>query len=141
MTDISLTSVPATQVENRSWLLSQHGTEPGTTPSVTLDISKFTAGTHYPNGYIPSGIVITKVTATGLWGPYDTAATDGREITTVGRIGLLFGSLPVNTGATKIGGAVVVHGFVNPTRVPFTSGIGGLTAAAQTALSLIHFAA
>jgi hypothetical protein len=44
------------QVEDRSWLLSPHGTEPGTTPSVILDITKFTAATHFPNGYIKSGM-------------------------------------------------------------------------------------
>jgi hypothetical protein len=140
MTDISVfTSV--SQAEKRSWLLSPHGTDPGTTPSVTLDPTKFTAGTHYPNGYIPSGTVVTKVTATGFWGPYDGSATDGREITTSGRIGILFGSLPVRPGSTKIGGAVVVHAFVNPAKLPFQSGTGSLTAAARTALPLIHFSA
>jgi hypothetical protein len=140
MTDISvLTTV--SQAEKRSWLLSPHGTDASTTPSVTLDPTKFVAGTHYANGYIPSGTVVSQVTATGLYGPYDGTATDGREITTSGRIGILFGSLPVRAGATKIGGAVVVHGFVNPAKLPFQSGTGSLTAAARTALPLIHFSA
>jgi hypothetical protein len=69
MTDISVSSV-AYQVEKRSWLLSQHGTDPGTTPSITLDVSAFTAGVHYPNGYIPSGTNLAKITASGLYGPY-----------------------------------------------------------------------
>jgi hypothetical protein len=69
MTDISV-STSAYQVEKRSWLLSQHGTDPGTTPSITLDVSAFTAGVHYPNGYIPSGTNLAKITATGLYGPY-----------------------------------------------------------------------
>jgi hypothetical protein len=140
MTDISvLTTV--SQVEKRSWLLSPHGTDPGTTPSVTLDPAKFTAGTHYPNGYVQSGIVVSKVTATGLWGPYDGTATDGREIVTSGRIGILFGSLPIRTGSTRIGGAVVVQAFVDPAKLPIQSGAGSLTAAARTALPLIHFSA
>jgi hypothetical protein len=139
MTDISVTSI-ARHVENRSWLTSPHGTEPGTTPSVTVDVSKFTAGTHYPNGYIKSGIVLTQITAGGLWGPYDSTATDGREITTPGRIGILYGTLSVHPGSTKIGGAIVVHGFVNPAKLPHQAGAGGITAAAKTALSLIHFA-
>jgi hypothetical protein len=69
MTDISVSTL-AYQVDDRSWLLSQHGTDPGTTPSITLDVSAFTAGTHYPNGYIPSGTNLAKITANGLYGPY-----------------------------------------------------------------------
>lgn len=38
-----------------------------------LDISTFTAGTHYPNGYIPSGLPVAKVG--GVLVPYD--ATEG----------------------------------------------------------------
>jgi hypothetical protein len=69
MTDISV-STTSFQVEKRSWLLSPHGTEPGATPSITLDVSAFTANVHYPNGYIPSGTNLAKITATGLYGPY-----------------------------------------------------------------------
>jgi hypothetical protein len=36
-----------------SWLDSTHGIANART--VTIDISTFTAGTHFPNGYIPSG--------------------------------------------------------------------------------------
>ncbi len=139
MTDISVVTTQY-QSENRSWLLSEHGTEPGTTPGVTLDISKFVAGTHYPNGYIPSGTVIGLVTATGLYGPYDPDGNDGRETAT----GILFGSLPVRTGSTKVGGAQVVHGFVAETKLPFASAAvgteGRLDAAAKADLPLIHFA-
>jgi hypothetical protein len=120
MTDISV-STTGYQVENRSWLLSAHGTDPGANPSVTLDVSKFTAGTHYPNGYIPSGIALGKVTATGLYGPYDGAASDGRETAS----GLLFSTLGVRTGATKIGGALVIHGFVKESKLPFAIDTAG----------------
>jgi hypothetical protein len=126
------------QVENRSWLLGPHGTEPGTTPSITIDVSKFTKASHYPNDYVPSGIVLGKVTATGLYGPYDSTALDGREVAA----GHLFGSLPIRTGSTKVGGALVVHAFVNPDKLPIadaTAGGGFLTTAARTALNLIHY--
>ena len=46
-TDISVHS-STYQVEDRSWLASQHGVD--VTPGVTLDISKFTKATHFPNG-------------------------------------------------------------------------------------------
>lgn len=80
MTDISVSSV-AYQVEKRSWLLSQHGTDPGTTPSITLDVSAFTPATHYPNGYLLSGIVLGRITAGGKFGPYSGRAS---EVQTVG---------------------------------------------------------
>ncbi|WP_032368584.1 head decoration protein [Rhodococcoides fascians] len=122
MTDISVVST-GYQVENRSWLISAHGTDPGTNPSVVLDLSKFTAGTHFPNGFIPSGIALGKVTATGLYGPYDNTATDGRETAA----GHLFSTLGVRTGQTKVGGALVVHGFIRESKLPFTIDTAGKT--------------
>jgi hypothetical protein len=78
LTDISLLTT-SFQVEDRSWLLSPHGTDPGTTPTVTLDVSAFTAATHYPNGFFPSGILLAPITASGLYGPYDDSLADGRQ--------------------------------------------------------------
>jgi len=76
MTDISV-SKSTYAVENLSWFLDEGGYE---AESITLDISAFTAGTHYPKGFIPSGTAIGKITATGLYGPYDDTATDGRQV-------------------------------------------------------------
>lgn len=135
-TDISVTTT-AYQVEDRSWLLSEHGTDPGTTPSITLDVSAFTAGTHYPNGYIKSGTPLGKITATGLYGPYDNAAVDGRQTAE----GLLFSSVKVPNPAdttVDVGGAMVVHGFVKLSRLPAAP---VLDAAGQADLKLIHFTA
>jgi hypothetical protein len=85
MTDISVAST-SYQVVKRAWLLSPHGTDPGTTPSITLDVSAFTAAVHYPNGYIPSGTPLGKITATGLYGPY--SVTDEVQSVTEGGSGL-----------------------------------------------------
>jgi len=117
MTNISVVKT-SHQTENRSWLASTHGTEPGANPSITLDVSKFTAGTHYPDGYLKSGVVLGKVTATGLYGPYDNAASDGREVAR----GHLLASLNVGT-LTKIGGALLVHGFVTESKLPANHGL------------------
>lgn len=117
------------QVENRSWLASEHGTDHK--PSVTLDVSKFVQATHYPKGYIASGTVVGKVTATGLYGPYDKDATDGREVAA----GHLFNSVSV-VGDTKVGNAILVHGFVTEAKLPTNH---GLDAGAKTALSLIKY--
>lgn len=91
MTDISMSTV-SYQVEDKSWLLSQHGTGPGMTPSATLDISAFTSGTHYPNGYIPSGTALSKITGAGAgdvgkYGPY-SGTTDEVQVLTEGGSGL-----------------------------------------------------
>lgn len=123
------------QVEQRGWLASGHGTEPGATPSVTLNISLFTAATHYPNGYIPSGTVLGKVTATGLYGPYDDAAVDGRNTA----VGILFDSENVRTGQTQATSAILVHGFVEKARLPFQSGTGSADANGVADLKNIIF--
>lgn len=134
MTDISVSRTQF-QVEDRSWLMGPHGTGPGDNPSITLDVSAFTAGTHYPNGYIPSGCHLGRITATGLYGPYDDAVSDGRQTCA----GLLVSSVkvpnPANT-AIDVGGALLVHGFVRLSRLPFA-----LDANGQADLKLIHFSA
>lgn len=226
------------QSEDRSWLLGPHGTDPGSNPSATLLLELFDEDLHYPNGFIPSGIVLGRVTATGVYGPYtgdassevqtvteggsgltsftltfsgqttaslddqataadvqealealsnigagnvvvtgspggvytvtftgDLAGTnvdqmtatptggtgsvtvatltgggvdasaDGREVAA----GLLFGSLAVREGATRVAGALLVHGFVNPDRLPIPLGTGSLTTAARTDLKQVSF--
>ena len=140
MTDISVLSTPF-QVEKRNWLLDAHGSD--ATVSITLDVSAFTAATHYPNGYFPSGIILAPITATGLYGPYDDTAVDGRAVAG----GILFSSVKVpNTAVTTIdvGAAMLVHGFVKIARLPIANGATGrgyIDANGQTDLKLIHFVA
>lgn len=121
--------------ESRGWLRGPHGTEPGANPSITLDLTLFTEADHYPDGYIMSGCVVGKVTATGLWGPYDPAATDGRETAR----GLLFNSDSVRSGQAKSLNALFAHGFVDPDRLPYTGVTGELDAAAKADLTLIYW--
>lgn len=128
-----MTRITEFQAEERSWLRGPHGTEPGSNPNVTLLTSLFTKATHYPNGFIPSGIVLGKVTATGVYGPYDPAGSDGREVAA----GLLFGSLTVD--GTHVSSGLVVHAFVDPARLPIKTGTGSLDADARTDLKHIIF--
>lgn len=83
------TSVQSTayQVEKRDWMLSILGQTPGENPSVTLDVSKFTQGVHFPNGFIPSGTPIGLLTSGGLGGPY-SGTTDEVQTVTEGGSGL-----------------------------------------------------
>ena len=140
MTDISVVST-SYQVEKRSWLLSQHGTDPGSTSSITLDVSAFTAATHYPNGYLMSGIVLGKITATGKYAPYVDAAVDG----TGTAAGFLFSSVKIPNLAdltVDVGGALLVHGFVRTAKLPIANaatGGGFIDANGRTDLKLIHF--
>lgn len=121
------------QAEDRSWLRGPHGVEPGTTPTVTLLMSLFTKADHYPNGFIPSGIVLGKVTASGVYGPYDPEASDGRETAA----GLLFGSLTVDGDRAASG--LVVHAFVDAARLPIKTGEGALDSDARADLKHIIF--
>ena len=96
---------------DQSWLDSAHGMRNARTE--VLDISTFTAGTHYPNGYIPSGTPLAKVA--GMMVPYTSA-----EATTTGP-GIFWGHLltdqPV-VGTVDFGVPVLTHGRVKSAKVP-----------------------
>lgn len=116
--DIQPTTTEVTSTADRPWLLSTYGTE--TNKTVTLDISQFTSGTHYTpaaNGVpnvIKSGMPLGKVTASGLYGAYDSAATDGTQVFA----GLLETDTAFNTGSTKVGAALRIVGDVNVAKLP-----------------------
>jgi hypothetical protein len=67
--------------EDRSWLGSAHGTT--ATRTITLDVTAFTEGTHYPNGFIPSGIVLAEL-ASGLFAPYAGRTAEVQSVTITG---------------------------------------------------------
>lgn len=96
-----------------------------------LDISTFTAGTHFPNGYIPSGLPVAKVS--GVLVPYD--ATEG---TTTGA-GILAGFVLTDVrviGATTpdFGVPLVDSGRVYVSKLPisFTAPAAAAKRAATT---------
>lgn len=132
MTDISV-STTSYQVEKRSWLLSQHGTDPGTTPSITLDISAFTPSVHYPNGYIPSGTNLAKITASSLYGPYtvtneiQTLTEGGAGLTsfTVTYSGQTTASLAAAATAAQVQAALEALSTIGAGNVVVTGNAGG----------------
>ncbi|SDD59073.1 Bacteriophage lambda head decoration protein D [Mycolicibacterium neoaurum] len=136
-TDISLQTTTY-QVGNKQWLLQ----EPKVKLNVTLDPSKFTAGTHYPNGYLPSGTAIGKVTATGLYGPYDDTKSDGTQTL----YGYTYADVRFvrqnGTTAAKVGtGAVVNDAIISVAKLPFQSGAGAVDAAGKADTPTIRYEA
>jgi hypothetical protein len=72
-------------VEDRSWLGSRDGT--AFTQTITLYVPAFTSGTHYPNGFIPSGTLLGKITSgagSGLYGPYAGSTNESQTVTITG---------------------------------------------------------
>lgn len=116
--DIQPITTTETLTADRRWLLSLHGSDMNKT--VTLDLSKFTSGTHYTaaaNGLpnrLKSGLPLGKITASGLYAPYTSGATDGTQ----NLAGLLDTETAFNTGSTKVGAALRVHGDVDTAKLP-----------------------
>lgn len=99
-----------------SWLGSDHGIWNGRTE--TVNISAFTAGTHYADGTLPSGTPVAIVA--GLLVPYDKT-----EATVTGA-GILAGFILTATQVTLYGVTtpanfvvpVIDHGRIKSARVP-----------------------
>lgn len=113
--------------EDRSWLASLHGTDD--CQGATLDGDLFG---DFEDGIVPSGVVLAQVTATGLYGPYDDAAEDGRA----DAAGHLFTTLSGVTAGRRVTGAVFYRGRVHRDRLPDGA---GLDAAAESDLDLIRY--
>ena len=110
----------ATYTASRSWLASLHGTDQ--TETVTIDASKLVAGTHYvastdstqPYSRVLSGVPLGRITASGLYGPYDPAAVDGRQVLA----GLVFDETLFAPGQPKIPCALMWHGVARASKIP-----------------------
>jgi hypothetical protein len=118
---------------DQSWLGGTHAIYD--TRTETLDPTAFTAGTHYPNGYIKSGTPLAKVG--GFMVPYTSA-----EGTTTGA-GVLAGHLYTDqkvVGNGKIPVPVLDHGRVKSAKVPQGSDAFTVPVAAakRAAMSIIY---
>lgn len=106
---------------DQSWLGSTHGLRNARTEVV--DISTFTAGTHYPNGYIPSGTPVALVG--GVLIPYDVTVgvTTGAGVLA----GHILTDQPV-VGTVDFAAPLFDHGRVNSAKVPYASFVTPITA-------------
>ncbi|MBG6083245.1 hypothetical protein [Zhihengliuella flava] len=94
-----------------SWVGAAHALRNARTEMI--DVSAFTESTHYPDGYIPSGTPVAKVS--GVLVPYDSA-----EATVTGA-GILAGFVLTDTpvsGTTDVPAALYDHGRVVTANVP-----------------------
>lgn len=102
-------------VDDQSWLATMKGMN--TCRTGTLNLALFTVD-HALNGFIPSGTVVGLVTASGLYGPYDDTAADGRQTAR----GLIFSGVQTSRfngpALTKAGFALFWEGVVKMSKLP-----------------------
>lgn len=105
--------------------------------SIVLDRSKFDLVTTWPNGYLPSGLPLSRLTATGLYAPYAGRSAEVQTLTrtsTGGTITLSFDGSPVSAtipasaaGFTAAATQTALEGLdnINPGDVVVTGVAGG----------------
>lgn len=120
-TNIAVTTESFNKASDKSWIGTRMGLQD--MRSITLDLSTFDAE-HVVNGYIPSGIALGIITATGKYGPYDNAQApgDGRGVLR----GHLFEEVKVTNIATDadVGAALFWTGVVKLSKLPQFVGTG-----------------
>lgn len=89
-----------------SWMLNTDGLNEGVTG--VLDVSTFTAGTHYPNGYFPCGLPVNVADRDVIKPWTDTAGAV---------LGFLIGDT-VTDGVEDATCAVLVRGNIKTAKVP-----------------------
>jgi hypothetical protein len=129
--DLAVRSYGPWSPENFSWLGSAHGTD--STQTITLVKSLFSAKSYYTdNQIIPGGVAIGQVTSGGatqyMYGPYDNAASDGRQV----MVGHLFGTKSVTGSGLYIGAALLVHGTVRLSKLAAITADHGVDSNGQT---------
>lgn len=131
--DLNLVQVEDYSLVTTGWLGSKHGTD--STRTIKLNLATFTGATHFPNGWVLDGITLGKITATGLYGPYESDAVDGRQNV----VGFLYATVKAHSASATPLAALLHHGTVVVAKAPLGTATsattpGTLDAAAQTAL-------
>lgn len=92
---------------DQSWLGSNHGTDNARTATIVL--ANFTAGTHYPNGHLPSGLAVNAADEANL-APWTDAA--GEEL------GFILFDQSVDSSDAKFAVPVIRHGIIRTDKLP-----------------------
>src|SRR3954468_9302311 len=100
MSDISIRTGKTYVNEDQRWIGAGGIRALSDADSITLARSLFDFVSNFPNKVLPSGVVLGKVTSAGatlnMYGPYDDAATDGRQVA----VGFLAVSVPIDANST-----------------------------------------
>jgi hypothetical protein len=95
---------------DQSWLGSAHGI--GNCRTVTIDVSAFTAGTHYPDGYLPSGLALD-VSDESAAVPWTATETE--------RLGFLFTDQTIDlNNLNDFAAPALRHGTIKVANLPIT---------------------
>lgn len=117
--------------DDQTWLANAEGTDGAV--GITLQANLFTEGTHYPEGFLKSGIALGKVTSTGLYGPYGGNASEVQTITvdaTGGTFTITFNgetttAIAEAATAATVQAAMEVLSSIDPGDVTVTGDAGG----------------
>lgn len=107
-------------LDDQSWLGSARGTQSART--VTLKTAAFTAGTHYPNGYFPSGLALAIPTSGANAGFAVPLAARPSEVQTV----TITGSPTGGTFTLTLDGATTAAIAYNATAAVLQAALEGL---------------
>lgn len=69
------------QGDDKSWLGDAHGVDMGI--PIELNLALFDLVTAFPNGFLPSGIVIARLTSSGAYGMYDPGTVVNESVSIV----------------------------------------------------------
>jgi hypothetical protein len=128
--DPSIRTVGTYSNEDQRWI-GNGGLPIGQPRDIVLDRSNFDLVTAFPNGYIPSGIALAKVAATGLYVPYvldsesASIAVDATAGTfTVTVEGETTAAIAFNASAATVQAAIELLPGIEPGDVTVTGGPG-----------------
>lgn len=132
--DISVRTRADLRNEDQRWI--GNGGQPlAPCRSIVLDRSGFDLVTAFPNGFIPSGVALGKITATGLYVPYAASPSEVQTLTrtsTGGTVTYTFDgettaavSAAATVTAAVIQAALETLASVNPGDITVTGATGG----------------
>jgi hypothetical protein len=131
MSDISVRTGKTYLNEDQRWIGPGGISALRDNRTITLDRSAFDLVTNFPNGFIPSGVTLGRITATGLYGPYNNALATGQEVA-VGFLAVTVEADPNSAATADIIAALFWHGEVVESLLPANH---GLDAAGKTDLA------
>jgi hypothetical protein len=112
---------------DQTWLGSEHGTT--NARSVTIVTSTLTPATHFPNGFLPSGLPLAQYTGGPNVGKYTVYASGGANGAGT-LVGFLLDSVPVHDPAADAVGALLDHGRIVLAKLPIAVDGAGQSAVA-----------